>query len=306
MINRREFVGLTIGAGASLALAQNLVGAQGVAPVDSAKKTDATIHAGDVTLAATLFVPATATGRMPAVVLGHGSGPSTRAMTGFWTNTALNTGVAVLVFDKRGTGQSTGTFERFDVQKSPDQFRVQASDLVHAVRWLSKQPGIDTARIGLMGGSQAGWTMPLAASEEPLVRFIVAGCGVPLPSGVEAAHERHLQTLQPWPGLRPSIRQIHQADAHALDYTGEPGFDPQPVLQKLTIPVLWIFGLYDHIIPTNLSIDRIGEYQQAGKKNHDIHVLPFGDHNFYDVFTGKRYDLAEPAKAWLREKRFVE
>lgn len=281
-------------------------GAQGVAPVDLATKTDVTIPANDVTLAATLYVPPGAQGKLPGVVLGHGSAPSTRAMMGFWTNTALKSGVAVLVFDKRGTGQSTGTYERFDVPKSPVQFEQQASDLVHAVRWLARQPGIDTTRIGLMGGSQAGWTMPLAAAEEPLVRFIVAGCGVPLPSGVEAAHERYLNTLRPWSGARPSIRQVHEADAHAMDYMGVIGFDPHPVLEKLTIPVLWIFGLYDHVIPTNLSIDRIGEYQRAGKKNFDLHVLPLADHNFINVFTDERYDPSEAAKAWLRRKGFVE
>jgi len=281
-------------------------GAQGVTPVDGASKTDVTIPAADVTLAATLYVPANAKGRVPAVVLGHGSAPSTRAMMGFWTNTALKSGVAVLVFDKRGTGASTGTFEQFTVSRSPVQFKQQARDLAYAVRWLAQQTGIDTTRIGLMGGSQAGWTMPLAAAEEPLVRFIVAGCGVPLPSGVEAVHERHLNTLRPWPDSRPSVRQVHEADAQAMDYKGDPGFDPHPVLEKLTIPVLWIFGLYDHVIPTNMSIDRIGEYQRAGKKNFDIHVLPFADHNFRNVFTGERYEPSEAAKDWLRKKGFLE
>jgi dienelactone hydrolase len=91
-----------------------------------------------------------------------------------------------------------------------------------------------------------------------------------------------------------------------MDYKGDPGFDPHPVLEKLTIPVLWIFGLYDHVIPTNLSIDRIGEYQRAGKKNFDIHVLPFADHNFRNVFTSERYDPSEAASAWLRKKGFLE
>jgi hypothetical protein len=54
---------------------------------------------------------------------------------------------------------------------------------------LSKQQGIDPERIGLIGGSQAGWIMPLAASQEPLVRFIIAGAGVPLSAGAENIHE---------------------------------------------------------------------------------------------------------------------
>lgn len=290
---------------ALLAITLTAAAAAGQA-LDAARKTDVTIPAGDATLAATLYMPADAKGKVPAVVLGHGSAPSTRAMNGFWTNTAFRSGLAVLVFDKRGTGSSTGTFEPFQVSKSPAQFQQQASDLAYAIRWLARQPGIDTTRIGLMGGSQAGWTMPLAAAQESRVRFIVAGCGVPLPSGIEAVHEWRLNALRPWPGPRPSIRQVHEADAHAMDYKGDMGFDPHPVLEKLTIPVLWIFGLYDHVIPTNLSIDRIGEYQRAGKKEFDIHVLPFADHNFMNVFTNVRYDVAEPSRAWLRQKGFVE
>ena len=90
------------------------------------------------------------------------------------------------------------------------------------------------------------------------------------------------------------------------EYKGAAGFDPHPVLETLTIPVLWIFGLYDHVIPTNLSIDRIGEYQNAGKKNFDIHVLPFADHNFINVFTNERYSVSDVAQPWLRKKGFVE
>ena len=91
-----------------------------------------------------------------------------------------------------------------------------------------------------------------------------------------------------------------------MDYKGQAGFDPHPVLENLTIPVLWIFGLYDHVISTNLSSDRIGEYRRAGKKNFEIHVLPFADHNFVNVFTSERYDPSEAAGAWLRRKGFVE
>lgn len=276
------------------------------APIDRATKTDVTIPAGDVTLAATLYIPADSKGIAPGAVLGHGSAPSARPMLGFWINTALKSGVAVLAFDKRGTGQSTGTYEPIGVARSPLLLQQQASDIAHAVRWLARQPGIDAARIGLMGGSQAGWTMPLAASQEPLVRFVVVGAGVPLPYGVEIEHERHLNTLRPWPGPRPSLLQVQQADAHVVQNAPEPGFDPAPALEKLSIPVLWIFGLYDHVIPTNLCIDRLGEYQRTGKKNFDVHVFPFANHNFTNVFSNERHDVSTVAGPWLRKMGFVQ
>ena len=62
---------------------------------------------------------------------------------------------------------------------------------------------------------------------------------------------------------------------------------------------MWTYGLYDEAIPTHLSIDRIGALQKAGKANFDIHIFPFGDHNFYNVFNGDRYDLSLVLREWL-------
>ena len=274
-------------------------------PIDSAERREVSIPAGEITLAATLYRPAAAKGDIPAVVLGHGSAPSTRAMMSFWTNIALQTGLAVLVFDKRGTGKSTGQFQEWDVAKTPKLFEDQASDLGHAVRWLAKQRGVDVRHLGLMGGSQAGWTMPLAAFQEPIVRFLVIGEGVPLPAGVEEAHGHYLWATRRNREGKPELRQVLGADLMGLDYAAQKGFDPAPVLEKLTVPTLWIFGLYDTDIPTRQSIDRIGQLQQMGRRNHDIHIFPFGDHNFQDAFSGERYDLAKVSRQWLQELQIL-
>ena len=261
------------------------------------------IPAGSVTLAATLYRPAHARRDLPAMVIVHGSGPTTRAMTGFWTNTALRAGdVAVLVYDKRGTGQSTGHYPEWDVKTTSAMFSDLASDANYAVRWLATQPGIDHARIGLLGGSQAGWIMPLAASREPLVRFLFIGEGVPLAAGIEEIHSTYLDSVSKYETTRPTLRQVNAADALAEDFIGERGYDPATVLDGLAIPVMWTYGLYDEAIPTHLSIDRIGVLQKAGKANFDIHIFPFGDHNFYNVFSGDRYDLSAVLRDWLDRK----
>lgn len=278
------------------ALALGSVAAR-AAPIDDAQKTEVRIPSGDAVLAATLYRPAGATGDLPAVVVGHGSGKVTRQNT-FWTNAALSTGLAALVFDKRGAGDSTGTFMAWEIDTTPQMFQQLAMDMIHAARWLSTQRGIDRDRIGLMGGSQAGWVMPLAASQEPLVKFVIVGEGVPLPASIEVVHSGYLDLVGDEGS--PTLRQVTGADAAAMDYDGPMGYDPAPVLARLEVPILWIFGLYDGVIPVRQSIDRIGELQKAGRRNHFVHIFPFGNHNFQNVFTGDGYSVGEASRAWLR------
>lgn len=269
------------------------------APTSHAQE-EVRIPAGDVILAGTLYRPTDVKRPLPAVVLGHGSAPVTREMNRFWVNTALRTGaLAVLVFDRRGSGESTGAHEDWVVETTPSMFSNLASDMEHAVRWLAEQPGIDRNRLGLMGGSQAGWVMPLAASREPLIKFVIIGEGVSVPAGIEEAHGDYLDAVSEDGEANPTLQQMARADAFALDYIGPRGYDPSPVLEALSIPVLWIFGLYDGVIPVRQSIDRIGELQKAGRRNHELHIFPFGDHNFRNVFTGEGYDVAEVSREWL-------
>ena len=82
---------------------------------------DGFITNGSIRLAYSLDLPA-GTGPFPAVVAGHGSGRITRThLLGFareWTTR----GFAVLRFDKRGVGESTGTFVGVGVADSPRSF----------------------------------------------------------------------------------------------------------------------------------------------------------------------------------------
>lgn len=268
--------------------------------IDDATRRDVTIAAGDVTLGATLYFPKDATGGLPAIVTAHGSAPSTRDGVSFYTDTALSMGFAVLSFDKRGTGVSTGEYERFNVADSPRIFDDLAMDIVHSVRWLTDQDNIDASQIGLLGGSQAGWIMPIAASKEPLVSFVIIGEGVPVTAGEESEHGHFLASAH---GSEndPDITSadIAAADAALAGYDGAHGFDPMPVLKQIDTPTLWIFGLRDTVIPVHPSLFRLEALIRAGKTNNHVHIFPFGDHNFTNTATGGGYDVAGAAKAWL-------
>lgn len=135
-----------------------------------------------VTLAGTFTVPAGA-GPHPAVVLVSGSGPQDRdeAVMGHRPFLVLadhltRAGVAVLRYDDRGFGQSTGDFGK----ASHVDF---TNDALAALDWLKSQPEVDAKRIGVVGHSEGGIVAPLVASQRPdEIAFIVllAGVGVPM------------------------------------------------------------------------------------------------------------------------------
>jgi uncharacterized protein len=138
-------------------------------------------------LGATLTIPArpadAAPGteqRFPAVILISGSGPQDRDETIFGhkpfaviADALTRAGIAVLRFDDRGVGKSTGDFGA----ATSYEF---AADVDELSLWLRKQPEIDGRRIGLIGHSEGALIAPVVAKwqwtegkPEEAARFIV-------------------------------------------------------------------------------------------------------------------------------------
>ncbi len=259
-----------------------------------ARSQDVLIDAGEVMLGATIDYPANARLPAPAVVLVHGSGPAGRRAVEFYRRAALEMGFIVVAYDKRGTGVSTGSFHRFSVVRSLRDFNALASDAAAVHRWLSAQPGVDANRVGYMGGSQAGWIMPLAAQRSGAA-FIVIGCGTPLTAGQEDYHSRMTGE-----GRRPlSRRARREADRRAARFEGPHGFDPRPMLERAQTPMLWIFGTDDLVIPTQLSINEIERLRRAGRRNFALRVIDGMNHDFRIEERGARVALAPIAREWL-------
>lgn len=134
----------------------------------------------DITLAGTLTLPLKE-GRHPAAILITGSGPQNRDenILGFKIFKIIAehlsaNGIAVLRYDDRGVGESTG--------KSVDESTSEefAEDVSAAIDFLKKRKDINAEQIGLIGHSEGGIVAPLTASKRKDVAFIVsvAGTGV--------------------------------------------------------------------------------------------------------------------------------
>ena len=133
----------------------------------SVRSEDVRFRNGEVTLAGTLFLPA-GTGKHPAIVIFHGSGAETR--NNFMANWFAEQGVACLTYDKRGTGESGGDFQKIPFPELTD-------DGLAAVALLKSRPEVDAAQIGVWGLSQGGWLGPLAASQSKNIAFVIAVSG---------------------------------------------------------------------------------------------------------------------------------
>ncbi|PCE62754.1 alpha/beta hydrolase family protein [Sediminicola luteus] len=116
-----------------------------------------------IQLGATLTKP-TGKGPFPALVLLSGSGPQNRNGTlmeheFFWVlaDHLSRKGIAVLRFDDRGVGSSTGNY----AQATTYNF---AEDAQATMAWLQQQEDIDPQKTGLLGHSEGGLAALIAAT----------------------------------------------------------------------------------------------------------------------------------------------
>lgn len=139
--------------------------------------------AGGDNLAGTLTLPANGKASK-IVVLISGSGPQNRneELTPYnhrpflvLSDDLTRQGIAVLRYDDRGIGKSTGNFSKATTADFAD-------DAEAAVKYILSRPDLKNMAIGLIGHSEGGMIAPMVASRNSNVKFIVlmAGPGVPI------------------------------------------------------------------------------------------------------------------------------
>ncbi|SDJ21456.1 hypothetical protein SAMN04487898_1023 [Pedobacter sp. ok626] len=136
---------------------------------------------GGNNLAGTLTLPANGKADKIAVLI-TGSGPQNRNEELFnhrpflvLSDYLTRQGIAVLRYDDRGIGKSTGIFSKATTADFAD-------DAEAAVKYLLSRPDLKNMAIGLIGHSEGGMVAPIVASRNPNVKFVVlmAGPGIPI------------------------------------------------------------------------------------------------------------------------------
>lgn len=238
---------------------------------------DIQFRSGDITLAATLVVPSN---MVAAVVVVDGAGKKLRRVS--LAQELARKGVAALTYDKRGVGKSQGIYAGPEVgtnNTDPGNLDLLAGDAAAAVKELWHEISSPSAPVGLLGFSQAGWIIPLAAARTPDVKFIILWSG-PLVTTLEQLRFQHLTDGKAdfWDHhseaeVREHVRS--DPDRYLLVAT-----DPVDSLRKISIPGLWLYGDRDVSVPVQLSIERLKALAASGK--------PFE----YRLFPGFGHDLS--------------
>jgi alpha-beta hydrolase superfamily lysophospholipase len=213
-------------------------------------------------LAGTIYLPEYARPPLAAAVLVHGSGRTTRNDMRFMRDRLLAMGIAVLAYDKRGVGESTGEYDNVGVRTSPERMPLLGRDALAALRVLEARPGFDRARLGFAGVSQAGWIIPsaIADAREGEVRFAVIESGPAGSVGQEYAYsEATGDGFRPHEPLTPI-----ELDARVDAYAGPSGFDNLPALRRIHTPILWLIGEADESIPVRHTLRNLEALARAG------------------------------------------
>lgn len=141
-----------------------------------------------------VFIPALPAGQGVGVAIIQGSGPSgtDNSWARSFAELLAEHGIYALLPDKRGVGKSRGDWKKAS-------FEDLAGDAAASVRFLKNKYGLK--KVGVMGLSQGGAIVPIAASQEEAVAFAIDVVGSAVPFEELIIHEVANTSLQE--GLSP-------------------------------------------------------------------------------------------------------
>jgi len=280
----------------SPALAQNTPPAWSAPASTIALSEERQFQNGDVQLSGSLYLPK-GPGPFPAVIALHSASSATRDLPLYRHLKDLlpAIGYAVFIYDRRGSGKSTG-------QRAGTDFNTLADDGVAALRMLAADKRIDASRIGFWGLSQGGWLSVLAASRSPQAAFAIS-ISAPLTTPdvqmnfavsnilrVRGFSDEDISTAirtrtavddfmrgrkdrptvekllagaagKPW--FQYSYISPVLADPAHSQWAKEIALDPVTTLNQVRCPMLILFGADDPWVPTKRSAELLRDLPKA-------------------------------------------
>ncbi len=272
----------------------------------------------DIQLAGTLSIPTHSDGPYPVVFLNSGTGPQDRdgnsapvLMSYMFKEMAqryTEVGVAVMRYDERGVGESTGDYESATL-----------SDLVGDVQvllaYLKVHPAIDSKRIAFLGHSEGGVIGPLVMAADPT---LAAGIFLGAPSITldhimieQLEHQASLDELvthrEMILGYIPLIEEF-LADIRAEREPAEElmnvnwmrehmAYDPIGTIQQLQVPILIVQGEKDFKVMPYHAEALANALQEAGNQEVSLEIIPNATHEFlFFSADDPRFDPKQPFK----------
>jgi len=256
-------------------------------------KQDIIINSEGANLAGTIYRPKNA---YASVVVVHGSGQETR-MTEF-AELLANNGISVLTYDKRGVGKSGGVYAGPEVgTNNIDSLNINllAKDARAALKKIKHYN--NGLPIGLLGFSQAGWIIPTAANNNPLVNFMVLFSCPTITSLEQLRFQFYTNgNTNFWVNHTEEDARNHiKNDSDRYQFIST---DPKVALRNISAPSLWLFGEKDIQIPVKLCIEQINTLKSEGKP---FEYTLFSNLGHNTPFTDDKSPV-EIAINWIKEK----
>lgn len=268
-------------------------------------------NSGDIRLAGTLILPENGND-LGAVVVYHGAASPLRTSPLYehLVETLPSLGVAVFMFDRRGSGASGGVREGAS-------FEELADDGIAAVDMLRQDNRIDPERIGVWGLSQGGWLAVIAASRSPNVKFAVAISAPMVTPDVQmmfsstnmlrvfgysqddidqmratrAAVDNYMrgsvdketaQRAVDAAKTKPWFRYLYMGetvkDRAVSGWRREIEHDPMEALEQVKAPLLVLYGATDPVVPVATSVERLAAVTPR-HPNMKVVVIADADHH---------------------------
>jgi pimeloyl-ACP methyl ester carboxylesterase len=292
----------------------------------------------NVTLSGVLFKPPTTGKPIPYVILIQRSGYEDRNTAWYHSLGYIlaSKGIGVLLYDKRGCGNSTGDFSKVD-------FNELANDAVAAFKYLKGRKDLSYSKIGFLGASQGGWVAPLAANQVSDCGFLIliVGPAVSLfeqdidrveytlrdegysKESIDSAlhysklYFKYIQTnnLTDWEELEKYASAIK--DKKWIDQLDVPQsqngddvlwwrrnmYDPTETLKKIKCPTLSIFGEKDVLVPPAENKSKMENYLQQAGVNYKIVTINNCGHDMiaYDGLNGADWNWPIVYSQWRKQ-----